>query len=117
VNRIAPDTDLSSFTGKLVEQVCLGRHQLQIHFEDRLSIFIEGECSIGKTTNPLRSEDYISRGTEFARLLEQRVEGAEIVDDRTIKLQFSNGDALFVFDSNDQYESFQIQLPNQLVVV
>lgn len=101
----------------MVEQVCLSRHQVQLRLESRLYIAIESKFSFSHEELLSEEPDYISSAHAFALLVESHINDARVVNDRTVKLVFSNGSSLSIFDSNDRYESFQIQLPGQLIVV
>jgi hypothetical protein len=115
MNRITNKTDLSPLIGKNVEQVCIGLHEIIINLEDNLFISIEGAFSFdgGNTIE----EDFPSCANSFAQLLGLTISEVTILRDDAVSFNFSNSENLIIFDSSDHYESFQIQLPDQLVVV
>ena len=117
MHRIAENTNLSALRGKLVEQICIGIHQAIVRLEDNLYVAIEGDFLFGKEATPERQVDYRSAANAFANLLEDRIADAEVIRDDAVVFNFSSGARLTVFDSSDQYESFQIKLPDRLVVV
>jgi Family of unknown function (DUF6188) len=117
MHRIAENTNLSALRGKLVEQICIGVHQVIVRLEDNLYVAIEGDFLFGKEAPPERQVDYRSAANDFANLLEDRIIDAEVIRDDAVVFNFSSGARLTVFDSSDQYESFQIKLPDRLVVV
>jgi hypothetical protein len=114
---VKPDTDLSPLLGKRVESILFSRFQVIIHLEDRLFISLEAECSFEQGDSIVRREDYRPLANSFAELLGHCIDEAKVVSADTIEFEFSNGVLLSIFDSNERYESFQIQLPGQLLVV
>jgi hypothetical protein len=117
MHRIAKDTNLSSLVGKLVEQICVSLHQVIVRLEDGLYIAIEGDFSFGIEAIAGKEMDYRNAATAFAGLLERRVVDAEVIREDAVVFKFSGEAQLTVFDSSDRYESFQIKLPDRLVVV
>ena len=117
MHRITKDTNLSALAGKLVEQICIGVHQVIVRLENDLYIAIEGDFSFGSEASPEKEMDFRNAAKAFANLLESRVIDASVVREDAVVFTFSAGARLTVFDSSDQYESFQIQLPDRLVVV
>jgi hypothetical protein len=117
MHRIAKDTDLSPLAGKMVEQVCIGRHQVIVRLEDELCISIEGDFQFGSAASGEREMDYRHAAQKFADLLERRILKAEVIQNDVVVVEFSDGARLTIFDSSDQYKSFQIKLPDRLVVV
>jgi len=117
MHRLPANTNLSALTGKLVEQICIGRHQAIVHLEDDLYIAIEGDFSFASEVTAEKQVDYRSAAKSFADLLENRIVDAEVLHERAVVFKFSSGARLTAFDSSDQYESFQIKLPDRLIVV
>lgn len=110
--------DYGFLVGKLVEQVCLGRYQTQIHLDDaRLSI--EGKHVL------LRAEDQMAiiwergqfRSDGISKLLGQTVSGVSVSEGGPVEITFSQGDRLLIFDDSHQYESFEIRCGDLWIVV
>ena len=114
MHRIEKNTNLSALAGKSVEQICIGVHQVILRLEDDLYISIEGNFSF---ETQARQEDYRTSAKAFADLLDHRIVDAEVLCDDAVGFKFSNGTMLTIFDSSDYYESFQIKLPDRLLVV
>jgi uncharacterized protein DUF6188 len=106
---ISKNTDLSFLLGKIVEQVCLGQFQTQVHLEDA-SIRIESKHTLAFADG---AREIVWERTGFpsdgiSKLLGQTLTGVSVVEDGVLELAFSLGDRLLVFDDSDQYESFHI---------
>jgi hypothetical protein len=118
MHRISLTTDLSDLLGKSVEQICLGLHQVILRFDKDLYISIEGQFSIGdKSFKGDRRGDCRVAANDFAKLIGCNILSATVPSEDSVVIMFSNGMTLSAFDSSDHYESFQIKLPNQLIVV
>jgi hypothetical protein len=88
-----------------------------VRLEDELYISIEGDFRFGSEASGEPKMDYRHAAQNFADLLESRILKADAIQVDAVTVEFSDGTRLTVFDSSDQYESFQIKLPDRLVVV
>ena len=110
--------DLTFLHGCEVVQVCLGLHQIQIHFHPEANIAIEGEWELLDVEGrELDRSEAAGRTKPFQlhRLLGRSVVGSEVRAPHWIALRFANGDLLRVTDSEPAHEAFSIQ-PGDIVV-
>jgi hypothetical protein len=105
--------DPSFLIGKELESVNFGQYVLNLQLSDSCSISIEGKISLneGEPTELPHSLSLVHR------FLNQTIAAARAVDSGTLVLQFGNGEALSIYDSNAHYESYNIHGPNGMVVV
>ena len=121
--KIRLDEDWSFFVGKALSQLCIGSYDVQLHFNDGVSISIYGEdpekSFNHKTTRSSSSEVLGMPGgaVTLVSLLGATVQMAASENDATLTISFDNEEELRIYDSNDFYESFTINGPNGLIVV
>ena len=115
MHRIPENTDLSPLIGKNVEQVCIGAHEVIINLEDDLYITVEGGFAFGHE-EPSEDPDFRRAANAFAALVGHTITGAKVLRDEAVAFNFSGGTTLTIFDDSDHGESFQIKLPDRLVV-
>jgi hypothetical protein len=115
---VPADLDLGFLRGAEVVQVCLGLWQVQFHFHPVGSIFVVGRWELVDATGVELDRSYDSSDRppyQLHRLLGSSVEGTEVTPPDCFALRFAGGDVLRVFDSSDQFESFEIY-PSGVVV-
>lgn len=110
------DLPMQPFVGQNLDQICLGRFQIQLHFSGGGSIFLEGRWELRDEAGEIidRAEDHENReGYKIHRLLDVPVASFSIDPPRSFTLFFNNRLALAVFDDSDEYESFSIRVDGQ----
>ncbi len=117
VHGLSTSTDLSFVVGKRVDHICYGLYTISIGLEDS-AISVEGKHAY---TAANERQTLWERGsppsTDLLGLLGTEVVNASVIEDGTVELSFSRGDRLLLFDDSDQYESYQIQSGNHLIIV
>jgi len=115
---LSKDEKLDFLLEKELIQVAIGLNQVILNFYMDISIDIGGEF------NHLRNSRSLIKNKKLPRSAISLVEllGAHITDiknsgDGTLELLFSNGDRLQIFDSEKNYESYTITLPDGTMVV
>jgi len=115
------DLPLDRFVGHELNQIALGRFQIQLHFDGAGSIFIEGRWELHDPDSALidKAEEHEERSCfRLHRVLDLPVERFEIDPPRSFTLVFSPAYRLTVFDDSDQFESFSFHvkgLPSQYI--
>jgi hypothetical protein len=108
--------DLRPFEGDYLTQICLGQHDLQLHFCAGGHISIWGHWELREADgrvldqaveNPADRECY-----KIHVLLTATVIDSQIDPPRSFTLFFGNGVSFTIFDDSDCYESFSIQPGN-----
>jgi hypothetical protein len=102
---------LSHLTGGEVQQVCVGKYDLQFHLHPTGNISVWSRCellgadgSVADTwEDGLRSERFL-----FADLLGGTVSEVTIPDTKTLRIAFADGRHLVIYDTSEQYESFSV---------
>ena len=119
MNRIAPGLDLSFCIGHSLDQIAIGKFDVQFKFGSGVTLALQSEGEL------VQSGAVVATWTELAGwsslaffpLLNQTVARARVFDERTIELQFSEGQVLRLFDNSDQFESMQIFGPGKELLV
>ena len=118
--RVALDLDLSFCVGHSLNQVALGKYDVQFKFESGVTLALRSQGEVRQGGNVVASwtEDAGWSSLGFVALLNQTVIHAHVPDERTIELQFPEGFVLRVYDKSDQFESIQIfGLGQELIII
>jgi hypothetical protein len=106
---LAPETDLSFLRGVELLQVCIGANEVILAFHPNVTITIEGTFQVevpGSTAEVF--DDARSSAASLVTLLEGTVKSVAWEESGTVRLDFTSGAALEIYDSQEHYESFQI---------
>ena len=112
------DIDLSFFTGRTLIQVCFGAHDLILTFDEHVSISIEssvGWRSADQAPNVFKELKDVA--PVVLKLLNAPVLSATTDGDRSLSLEFAEGNTLYIYNSNQHYESYNIWHCDRLFVV
>lgn len=111
--------DFSFFVGLDITQICIGAHELILHFSDDVTtVTIEGDLGVWLAGNRQRvSGDYIEMAADAASLLTRTVTEARPETDGTLTLAFGNSAQISFYDSSPHYESYQILHGSKLYVI
>jgi hypothetical protein len=112
------NTDLSFFKDKILLQVCIGCNEAILHFDDDVSVTIEGE--IGHRSEGMVTALYktiIPSAPILLDFIHASIVKALVQPPGTLLLEFSNGEALEIYDSSTGYESYQIKSGEKIIVV
>jgi len=114
------DIDLSFLNGRQVEQVAIGVYQIQFGFDEdvRISTYMQFDYFDGRVEWIWKPEPGAAQiAARTVALLVPRIESLQRHEDGTLKLIFSNRQHLTIFDSSQEYESYDITLPGRTIVV
>jgi hypothetical protein len=103
--------DLAYLKGGEVQQVCVGKYDLQLHLHPRGNISIWSTCALfaadGATIDTwvdgVRSDRFL-----FCDLLGSIVSDVVVSDEKTLVVKFADGRSLAILDTSKQYESFSV---------
>ncbi len=115
---LSPDLDLSFLEGIDLLQVCIGANEVILHFDANVSITIQSALRIRSTSG--RDKIFEEPPSAAAELMEFLSDSpAEVAgsEDGTLRLIFSGGGLLEIYDSSRQYESYLIRHGDELYVV
>lgn len=114
-----PDGEAFAFLGgKRLDQLCFGRHQLQLRFDENVCVSVEGDIRVQLPG----SEEVVMDATRavataLVSALATCVTGVVVSDFRSFSMTFENGLSVRVIDSAEHYESFQISDGGRLIMV
>jgi len=115
--------DWSFFLGRKLTQLCIGEYDIQLHFQENVTISIQGEdpAEAFRHKAALSSTSAV-RGmpggaVTLVSLLGASVQKVVAESNLVLALYFSNNEDLRIFDSSDSCESFTINGPKGLIVV
>ena len=118
MNGLPENVDLSFLNKKILEQICIGPHNLILRFEENVVINIQSVIELSKQAGKRQKyEDFGSAASPLAVLLNQSVSKAVGRSDGTLSLSFSEDYNLDIYDNSNQYESYQIWNGNDVIVV
>ena len=109
---VPADLDLGFLQGAEVVQLCLGRHQLQVHFHPSASINVEGRWELEGEAGRLidtGSPGAAGESCRLIRILGRQVVGFVVAAPTSFALNFDDGLVWRVYDSSSEFESFSIQ--------
>ena len=108
--RIPADLDLSVIIGADLNQIALGRYDVQFNFDAKSTICLQSRAVVlqeGVEVATWNEENNWS-SLAFQDLLNQSVLSYSVLNDQLLEIQFTNSFALQLYDSSDQFESMQI---------
>jgi len=112
------NSDLSFLIERQLRQILVGLHQVQLYFEDDISIYME--CQFDHVSNgksKVLSEKLPSSASSLLQLIGSKITHIKNHGNGDIEIIFSNQNILKIFDSNESYESYQISGPGiQLII-
>lgn len=110
--------DLGFLAGSEVIQVCLGKWQLQLHFDNGARVSVE--CPLihrrGSAEDRHFENGAALGANELWRILGQSFVRADPAPPDRLRIEFSAGDELILRD-DPQYESLQVEHGDRLLIV
>jgi hypothetical protein len=112
------DFDPSFLKGIDLFQVCVGEHQVQMHFDKEVLLSIESSFRIQLADGEAQLyEDCRSSAGALAALVSDKTADAAAQPNGTLRLTFASGRWIEIYDDSQQYESYQIHRGQTLYVV
>lgn len=114
------EIDLSFLTGRELIQVAIGSFQVQFHFDEDVSVYVEAEFRYFDGQQEWIWKQEPSSPHVAARtvaMLGASITSFERSEDGTLALTLSNGHRLTILDSLREYESYQITRPGHNIIV
>ncbi|MDH5459217.1 MAG: DUF6188 family protein [Nitrospinota bacterium] len=111
-------TDLSFLIERQLEQVAIGLHQVQLNFDQDVSISLE--CKFDHTSNGkslITSENLPSSASSLLQLIGSKLIRVENHGNGDIEITFSDQNIVKIFDSNKSFESYQISSPSINLII
>lgn len=105
-----PTDDLTFLEGTRLLQVCIGSNEVILNFDREVSITIESTFRVRSSEGEdIVFENSPSSAAALAELLSERVTEVHGQTDGTLRLLFSRGAVLEIYDSSKNYESYQVR--------
>jgi hypothetical protein len=123
---IAAGTDFSFLQSKTLQQVCFGAHDIQFHFDERCTLFVESSIRIQNIDG---SEEFylirrreeeaasFSKAPALLAFLNDTISSVAWKADGTLTLIFEMAGALQIYDDSEEFESWQASDGLQFLVV
>lgn len=109
--------DFEFLIDKRLLQVCFGLFQLILNFDEDISITIEGNFDLSLSNKNKYKESISIEYDEVLFLIDQTIKEVQVLDTKTLEINFSNNKNLKLFDNNTNSESFQICSPSGIIAV
>jgi hypothetical protein len=112
------NTDLSFLIQRQLEQVAIGLHQVQLNFDQDVSISLE--CQFDHISNGeslITSKNLPHSASSLLQLIGSKICEVENPGNGNIENIFSDQSIVKIFDNNESYESYQISAPGINLIV
>jgi len=110
--------NVSFFVGAVLTNICVGRHDLILDFDNEARITIESFFTVSTGFLPSKIyEDFVEGCQALLPLLGELVADANVSSVGGLVLLFESQARLEIFDSNEQYESFLITYNGKQIAV
>lgn len=113
-------TDVSALSGGLLTFVGFGQYQLQLAFTgaEYCLISVEGDYRVSRPPDqPVTYTDAVGGATALLPLLGRTVASAAVLEGGTVRVTFDDASLIDVLDSSSEYESYQLNLGDRLIIV
>lgn len=109
--------NLEDIVGSEIQQICLGRYDVQFLFGSKRRICAQGLVEVLEKTHKVAewTEGGNWSSVAFQSLLNATIESYRVPNERLLEIRFSGGFALLLHDSSERFETVQIY-PEIIVV-
>ena len=117
--RFSGDIDLDEIVGSEIQQICMGRFDVQFHFRSGTRIAVQGEVTLHRDRELIATwnEKDNWNNIAFQELLNLTVKGHSTPNERTFEIDFEDSISLRLHDS-DEFECCQIySVRNEAIIV
>lgn len=111
------DLDLNDILGSKIQQICLGRSDVQFRFGSGRAICTQALVELFQGNELLSAwrQDGNWSNASFQVLLDTAIDGYAVFDERLLEIRFKDGLKLHLHDTFAQFESLQIY-PEMIIV-
>ena len=111
--------DFQQWIGRRLDLVSFGKYSIHFNFDGTLKITVESlfsyqKSGMEKAPEPTR---VTVAQSDLMQLLGHTVRNVSDEGDRTLRMEFDNGDILRFYDPHEPYEAYQIEYEGKLIVV
>lgn len=115
--KLPPDISLSFLAERTLIQVCIGMHELILHFDNDISITVCSSIGLeGQSGQITEYVDFRQAAMPLCSLIGEAITSAQNAGNGVLALQF-NGKSLHFYDDSDDYESYIIEYEGRCIVV
>jgi hypothetical protein len=114
------ELDTKFFEGQRLIQVCFGKHDLILHFDETISIELLVTSSISSArlgAELRRSHDFADHASTLLACLDFLTTSVRVLDTKTLRIEFANDTDIEIPDDSEQFESFTIRYADKLIIV
>jgi hypothetical protein len=114
------ELDTKFFEGQRLIQVCFGKHDLILHFDETIRIELLVTSSISSATlgaELQRSHNFADHASTLLACLDFLTTSVRVLDTKTLRIEFSNDTTIEIHDDSEQFESFTIRYADKLMIV
>jgi hypothetical protein len=109
VRRVPSRADLAFLHSRSVEMLCFASYSLYLHLGEGVVVTIEGEFEHTVAGERPHRYSFPLQNSKLMRLIAQTIDDLAVLDDGTLRFEFSNGDRLIVRGKNGPYEAYHIK--------
>lgn len=104
------DLKLEGIVGSEIQQMCLGRYDVQFIFSSGIRICVQSLIEVFEGAELVATWDEERNWTSiaFQKLVSETVDSYAVLSKHTIEIRFRNGLQLRLHDNSTEYESLQI---------
>jgi len=107
--------------GRFLEQICFGLYQVQLRFDQRVTIAVEStflyKDSLASEPRKIGIPDLPAIQSDLLQLLHHKIVNAFGNEEGTLTMEFDHGHILLCLDDEPAYEAYQIiQGEDQIIV-
>lgn len=110
--------DLSFLKGRRLDQICIGEHQVQFNFDERIRIYVHNSFDYtdadGIATSVQRAP---AAAVIVNKLLGKQTSQINSHEDGTLEITFNAGEKLMFYDDNTAYECYEIRHGDEIIPV
>lgn len=111
------DTDLGFLAGRELIGVFIALHQVVLHFDGDVSVMIQCDFECDWDASPQAERKLPTSAVCLLRLLGLKTNECVHLGNGDLKILFDRGLGLTLFDSDPNYECYEITAPDRQIVV
>jgi hypothetical protein len=110
--------DIEFLSDKSIIALQFGSSQwaVQIHIDFDISITVESMVQINENNRFLVIEDFHEKSNELCKIIGLEIKYAQISENGGLVLKLKNNVDVIIYNSNENYESFQLRVKDEIYV-
>ena len=111
------DFSCEFFVGSTLEMLCFNANQIYLHFEKQTRVCVEATYSLAPSGNDPKVFDVPNVNTDLFKLIEHSITSASGTRDGTLTLVFDNDLVFRRYDSEGNFECYNIKHGDEVTYV